>query len=159
MTVVCVHARSHVPTLALVQFSSAGFSEKKKIIAPVIMVWERFSVAENHKCHNHQPPSLQPISCFSTESLVVNKLRDLTCDYTWVFARETFPAYEHKEALLLFLLVCLLWLSFSPISALCLLHLITSQRSTRPRRTRQTDPFKLPTGRLCRRRASASMLG
>lgn len=37
MTVVRGHARSHVPILALDQFSSAGFSEKK-IIAPVITV-------------------------------------------------------------------------------------------------------------------------
>lgn len=94
MTVVCVHARSHVPILALVQISSAGFFEKKKIIAPVITVWERFSVAESHKCHNPPP---QPISCFSTESLVVNELRDWACDYTWEFARETFLCTSTKK--------------------------------------------------------------
>lgn len=144
MTVVCVHARSHVPILALVQFSSAGFFEKKKkIITPVITVWGRFSVAESHKCHNPPSQSLQPISCFSTESLVVNELRDWACDYTWEFARETFQSTKKHY-------------SCSSSSAACPSHLCSLSPSPHhlsvshhAKKRMQTDSLNLPTGRLC----------
>lgn len=64
MTVVCVRAESLVPILAFLQFNSAGFSDKEEIIAPVITVWERFSVAKNQQMSKH-PWSLQPVSCSS----------------------------------------------------------------------------------------------
>lgn len=66
MTVVCVRAESLVAILALLQFNSAGFSDKEEIIAPVITVWERFSVAKNQQMSKHPYPwSLQPVSCSS----------------------------------------------------------------------------------------------
>lgn len=125
-----------MPFLDPVQFSSAEFSNKEEIIAPVITVWERFSVAKNQQMSKH-PSSLQPVSC-SSYALNWEPCGQLikgfhTCDYTIYtvcfggHARESLYEYECKEVQLFSLL-----LSFSgplshPVSALCLLHLITSQ--------------------------------
>lgn len=106
MTVAGVHARSHVPILALVQFSSAGFFEKKKIIAPVITVWERFSVAESRKCYN-PPPIPTTRQLFLNWESCGQRIKGLSMWLNMRVCKGNFPVYEHKEALLLFLLVFL----------------------------------------------------
>lgn len=94
-----------------------------------------------------QPPrSLQPISCFSTESLVVNELRDWACDYTWEFARETFLRTSTKKHYYSF---CSSSSTACP-SHLCSLspsphHLSASHHA---KKRTQTASLNLPTGRL-----------
>lgn len=148
MTVVCVHARSHVPILALVQISSAGFFEKKKIIAPVITVWERFSVAESHKCHN--PPSPPTHQLFLNWESCGQWIKGLSM---WLYMRVckgNFPVYEHKEALLLVLFFFLGCLSLPPLLSV---SSTSSALSISPCRAENADRylFNLPTGRLCLR--------
>lgn len=97
--------------LACLQFNSAEFSDKEEIIAPVITVWERFSVAKNQQMSKHPDPynpSLVPFM-LSTESLVVSSLRDFThviIKYMSVLGpcKEIFSKYERKEQLLSLLL-------------------------------------------------------
>lgn len=126
MTVVCVRADSLVPILAPLQFNSAEFSDKEEIIAPVITVWERFSVAKNQQMSKH-PWSLQPVSC-SSSALNWEPCGQLikgfhTCDYTiyvWVFRGHAEGNLFCKEAqsLSLFPSPSLLSVSFtsSPLS-------------------------------------------
>lgn len=131
MAVVCVRTESLVPILVPLQFNSAEFSDIEEINAPVITVWERFSVAQNQQMSKH-PWSLQAISC-SSSALNWESCGQLikgfhTCDYTIYCMYECIGAmqgnqeYERKEVQSLSLL-----LSLPPVSALCLVHLITSQ--------------------------------
>lgn len=138
MTVVCVQARSHVPILALVQFSSAGFFEKKKIIAPVITVWERFSVAENHKCHNPAPPIPTAHQLFLNWESCGQRIKGLNM---WLYMRVckgNFPAFEDKEALLLFLLFFLGCLSLPPLLSV---FFTSSALGVSPRQEEKADGF------------------
>ncbi len=158
MTVVCVRAESLVPILASVQFNSAEFSEAEEIIAPVIVVWGRFSVAKNQQMSKHAG-FLQPVSCSSCAlnwapcGQLIKGFN--TCDYTvhgWVFwghARESFRSMSAKKYN--YSLCCSLSLAPFP-SCLCSLslsphHLSVSHHceGRKPRRASQPDLFNVPT--------------
>lgn len=145
--------------LALRQYNSAEFLDKEEIIAPVITVWERFSVAENQQM-SKQPGSLQPISCSSYVhnwepcGQVIKGFH--TCDYTvhvgvfWGCARESFQHTMAKKysyslccsplSLVLFL-PCLCSVSPSP-HHLCLFH---HYEARKPGRALQPDLFNVPS--------------
>lgn len=140
VTVVCVHAESLVPILAPLQFNSAEFLDKEEIIAPVITVWERFSVAKNQQM-SKQPPdhySLSVVLLIGSNWEHCGRIIEgfHTCDYTLyvraVWCERLFPECVRVQSTIplsvaLFLWHCPLPSSSPPVSVLCLLHLITSQ--------------------------------
>lgn len=162
MAVLCVCAESLVPILALIQFNSAEFSDKEEIIAPLITAWERFSVTKNewtNKCQNSPDPynpSVVPLMP-STESLVVSSLRDFThvitlymYDCTGALQGNLFWVGVQIRTTALSVAL-FLWLPLPPVSALCLLHLITFQCLTTVREGSHEEHHSLIClrGRVC----------